>query len=157
MIAQGLEEGSYYSQGGPNYDAHRVTFRKLEGLPLYVTVGLSPLDYLAPWRQEVAKLAAIALLFLLASAGAAHLQYYSWRLREKDSEALVCQEALYHELVEDLPMLVVRYQPDTRIILPIGPMAILLGCPSSSCPGESAWSSFRKNRSSRPSWPALPP
>lgn len=136
MIAQGLEEGSYYSQGGPNYDAHRVTFRKLEGLPLYVTVGLSPLDYLAPWRQEVAKLAAIALLFLLASAGAAHLQYYSWRLREKDSEALVCQEALYRELVEDLPMLVVRYQPDTRIIFANRAYGDLVGVPVQQLPGR---------------------
>lgn len=136
MIAAGQSTGTYFSQGGPNYAEHMVTFHKLKGLPLYVTVGLSPRDYLAPWRQEALKLAAIALLFLFASVFSAHLQYRSWRLREKDSEALARQEALYHELVEDSPMLVVRYQPDTRIIFANRAYAEFLGVPAQALPGR---------------------
>ncbi|OMG56187.1 hypothetical protein BJN45_00705 [Azonexus hydrophilus] len=120
----------------PDHLERTVTFHKLQDLPLYISVGLSPSDYLQPWRDDSLKLAGIALLFLLASIYATHVQYRAWLNQQKTSEHIAHQEALYHELVEDTPMLVVRYLPDTRIIFGNTAYAAFLGVPASEITGK---------------------
>lgn len=94
---------------------HTVSFRKLENYPLYVSVGLSPADYLAAWRTDTLRMAILVVLFLLASLTAARIQYRAGQRQQEANATILQQKTLYHELVEDTPMLVVRYLPDTTI------------------------------------------
>jgi len=135
LFDSGKSQGTFRSTG-PDFQDHTITFRKLQDLPLYVSVALSPADYLQDWRNDSLKLAGIALLFLIASIYAAHVQYRSWHNRQKASEHIAHQEALYHELVEDTPMLVVRYLPDTQIIFANTAYADFLGVSASEIPGK---------------------
>ncbi|WP_306602979.1 diguanylate cyclase [Azonexus sp.] len=135
LFNAGASKGTFRSSG-PDFQNHTVTFHKLQDLPLYVSVGLSSTDYLKHWRNDSLKLLSIALLFLIASIYAAHVQYRAWQNSQKATEYIAHQEALYHELVEDTPMLVVRYLPDTRIIFGNAAYADFLGVPASEIPGK---------------------
>lgn len=135
LFDAGKTEGTFRS-GGAFFQDHTVTFHKLMDLPLYVTVGLSASDYLVHWRNDSLKLAGIVLLFLIASLYAGRVQYRAWLSQQKTNQLITHQEALYHELVEDTPMLVVRYLPDTRIIFANTAYAEFVGVPASEIPGK---------------------
>ncbi len=111
----GQTSGTFFTQAAPDHIARMISFRKLDGYPLYAFVGLAATDYLAPWRADSLRLAIMALLFLLGSLYAARIQYRALQRQEEAKAVIQRQEALYQELVEDTPMLVVRYLPDTTI------------------------------------------
>jgi diguanylate cyclase (GGDEF)-like protein/PAS domain S-box-containing protein len=111
----GKTAGTFYTPAGLDKQPRTVSFRKLGQFPLYITVVLSSDDYLAAWRSDANRLAIMAVLFLLGSLYAARTQYRAWQRQQASNEIIFRQEALYHELVEDTPLLVVRYLPDTAI------------------------------------------
>jgi diguanylate cyclase (GGDEF)-like protein/PAS domain S-box-containing protein len=115
LLDAGKTAGTYYARIDSRDLAHTITFRKLEDYPLYVSVGLSPADHLAAWRADTLRLAILSALFLLASLTAARIQYRAGQRQQEANATLLQQKTLYHELVEDTPMLVVRYLPDTTI------------------------------------------
>ncbi|MEW6163547.1 MAG: diguanylate cyclase [Pseudomonadota bacterium] len=115
LRAAGETSGTFFTRAGPGGLARMVSFRQLGELPFFVTVVLAAEDYLAPWRADARMLAILVALVLFASLYAARIQYRGWLAQEEANATIVLQEALYHELVEDAPMLVVRYQPDTTI------------------------------------------
>jgi diguanylate cyclase (GGDEF)-like protein/PAS domain S-box-containing protein len=111
----GTTDGTFYTRTGLDQKPRTVTLRKLGDVPLYITVVLAAEDYLADWRTDTHNLIFIVTLFLFASLYAGRAQYRSWLREQASNEQIIRQEALYHELVEDTPMLVVRYLPDTTI------------------------------------------
>lgn len=115
LLAAGKTAGTYFTRVGSGNTARTATFRKLGDYPLYTTVGVATTDYLAAWRSDTSRLAILVTLFLLASLYAAKIQYRSWQRRQEFNATLLRQEALYHELVEDTPVMVARYRPDTTI------------------------------------------
>lgn len=115
VAASGRQEGTFFTRHGSIDRPRTITVRKLDDHPLHVSVMLAATDYLAPWRADAWRMAALALLFLLASVYATHQQFRAGRRRQEAGEALARQEALYHELVENTPMMVVRYLPDSTI------------------------------------------
>ncbi len=135
LLNSGKSTGTFLSNG-PDPDKRTITFHKLHDLPLYVSVGLSRDDYLKHWHNDWGKLFGLALLFLIASIYAAYIQYRAWVNHQKAAEQIALQEALYHELVEDTPMLVVRYLPDTRIIFGNTAYADFIGMSASEIPGK---------------------
>ncbi len=115
LLEAGHTTGTYFLHADAGKVARISSFRKLTGYPLYVSVGLADADYLAAWRAETARLSLLVALFLLVSLYAAYLQHRAARRQHEANLALQQQEALYHELVEDTPVWVVRTQPDTTI------------------------------------------
>ena len=115
MSDAGKTTGTYFTNAGSGNMERTASFRKLGDYPLYTTVGLAVSDYLAAWRSDTNRLAILVALFLLASLYAARIHYRAWRHQQEFNATLLRQEALYHELVEDTPMLVARYRPDTTI------------------------------------------
>ena len=107
--------GTYSTRHGMGGKPRTVTLQKLGDYPLYINVVLASEDYLADWRGEAFKLGALALIFLFGSLYAARAQHRAWRRQQEAGAELARQEALYHELVENTPMMVVRYAPDTTI------------------------------------------
>lgn len=55
-------EGTFYDTNPADGIHRRLAYRKLDDFPLYVAVGLSTQDYLAPWRDEVIQLAGIVAI-----------------------------------------------------------------------------------------------
>lgn len=111
----GHTHGTFFTAASPDRVGRMVSFRKLANYPLYAFVGLAESDYLTPWRNDSRSLALLVVLFMVASATAARIQYRAWLRQAVDTATIRKQEALYHELVEDTPVLVVRYRPDTEI------------------------------------------
>lgn len=115
LLDAGKTAGTYEARIDNGGQAHTISFRKLEDYPLYVSIALSPDDYLAAWRNDTLRLAILVALFLLASLTAAGIQYRAGQRQQEANAAILQQKSLYHELVENTPMLVVRYLPDTTI------------------------------------------
>lgn len=115
LFAAEVTAGSYFTLTGTGNQPRTVAFRKLGDYPLYITVGMSATDYLAPWQADTLRLAVVVLLFLLSLLYAARIQWHAWQRQQADHERIRQQEALYHELVEDAPVLVTRHCPDTTI------------------------------------------
>ena len=112
----GERQGTYFTARSPDGVGRTVSFRKLGDYPLYAFAGMAEDDYLAGWRQVNAWLAGLVGLFLLVTVLATHVQYRAWQRQRQDQARLARQEALYHELVEDTPVLLLRYRPDTGIL-----------------------------------------
>lgn len=115
LFDAGRTSGTVSTRSGMGGQPYTVTLQKLGDYPLYVSVSLATADYLAAWRADALRFAIMVALFLLASLYAARIQYRAWLREQEANAAIVRQEALYHELVEDTPMLVARYLPDTAI------------------------------------------
>jgi len=115
LQAANQTRGTYSTAASPDQTARTLSFRKLADYPLYAFVGLAADDYLAPWRSDLRGMALLVLLFVVASVTAARIQFRGWLRQQHDTATIARQEALYHELVEDTPVMVVRYRPDTEI------------------------------------------
>jgi diguanylate cyclase (GGDEF)-like protein/PAS domain S-box-containing protein len=115
LIQAGQTTGTVYTLATPDHVARTLTFRKLENYPLYAFVGLATDDYLATWRHDAFGLGLTVVLFALASLYAARIQFHAWQRQLELNATVQRQEAIYHELVEDTPVMVLRYQPDTTI------------------------------------------
>jgi diguanylate cyclase (GGDEF)-like protein/PAS domain S-box-containing protein len=115
LLDAGRTHGTVFTRHGMGDKAYTVSMRKTGAYPFYVSVSLASADYLADWRADALTLAALALLFLAASVLAARTLRGAWRRQQEAGATIVRQEALYHELVENTPMMVVRYLPDTTI------------------------------------------
>ena len=81
IILGGKDAGTLDDNLGWDGTRRTVSFRRVEGFPLFVTVGLSPQDYLAAWRLEawrtwalVGVCALLTLVFLRVVGRAIRLQ-----------------------------------------------------------------------------------
>ena len=67
LIEAGQSSGTYRARAVLDNIERTYSYRKIDGYPLYVTVGLAADDYLAEWRASVVKLGAWTLLFFVAT------------------------------------------------------------------------------------------
>ena len=74
----------YQAISGPDGVARRFFFRKIDGMPLAVNVGLAEADFLAPWRDEAIKTVGLALAFTLVTILAAWSLRRNWRRLDDD-------------------------------------------------------------------------
>ncbi|WP_282810939.1 bifunctional diguanylate cyclase/phosphodiesterase [Thauera humireducens] len=84
IIASGVEAQSFYSARTADGVNRINAYRKLSLMPAFVVVGRGEDDYLAQWRDEVQKGAALAILFLVVTSLVAWLL---WRLIEANERA----------------------------------------------------------------------
>ena len=141
LLAAGKTQGSYFSSATPDKIDRMLSFRKLEHYPLFAFIGMAADDYLAPWRIDTQRLAILVLLFITGSAYAYRIQLRAWQRQQEDHATIERQEALYHELVEDTPVMVMRYQPDTSISFANTAFATFLGTSANALIGQR-WLDF---------------
>ncbi len=129
LFAAGKQHASYSAVS--TIDARRRVYslEKIGDYPVYVLVGLSEQDFLAPWRDEVRNAAIfLTLLFVLAGmllwgARASIRKQYQFTLQliTKDSAllhslaALEISEARMRTLTEGLPQMVWTATPALRV------------------------------------------
>jgi len=136
LLASGKSSGTYISRASPDKTERMLSFRKLEHFPIYAFVGMAAEDYLAPWRSDTQRLAILILLFITGSVYAYRNQHRAWLHQQADHATIERQEALYHELVEDTPVMVMRYQPDASISFANTAFAAFLGTSAGSLVGK---------------------
>jgi diguanylate cyclase (GGDEF)-like protein/PAS domain S-box-containing protein len=100
MLTTGLMSGTFKAAAPVDGIERTYTFRRFPHYPLYVNVGLATRDYLMKWREEVMKMSAAVLLFLLTSLLLCIL-HCKYRNREKAAfDALVRQETKFRTVAD---------------------------------------------------------
>ena len=79
LLQSGVASGTYATAEAFDRVPRTYSFRKLEGFPLYVIVGLSSGEYLAPWRTMLARTEAALAAFLLITLTMAWLLHQRWQ------------------------------------------------------------------------------
>ncbi len=87
FVRSGKASATVLTCAGEDTVCRDYTFRKLSGLPLYITIGSSPDDYLSHWRKEALTLILIMLVFSIVTIAFSRLFKKIWR-----KEQLVTQE-----------------------------------------------------------------
>ena len=87
IVAAETKDSFYQARSGTDGQMRYYHLRKVGAFPLYCIVGLSTLDMLAGWWQEVWIMASLAGLFLVVSGSGAWLFFRSWRQREQMANA----------------------------------------------------------------------
>ncbi len=100
ILQSGAGFREYHAGSGVD-GIERIFFpRRLRNAPLWVNVGVADEDYLAAWRRQVAQMAVLAGLFLLATVLATWLVYRGWRSHAAAAEAMARQEAVHTRALE---------------------------------------------------------
>jgi PAS domain S-box-containing protein len=100
MVAAGNTAGTFTGLSGNDTTTRTYSYRKIGAHPLYISVGLSPEDYLAEWRYVVAQQAALAVFFALITFLAAWLIYRIWKRQANAVEALARHEAKFRTVAD---------------------------------------------------------
>lgn len=87
LLDSGQESGTFFTPTSWDNTQKVVSFKKISGYPLYINVGLDTQDYLAKWRDDVAKMSVFAALFVLLTITMSRVIYIKWR-----DEKLVAEE-----------------------------------------------------------------
>ena len=100
LVQNGQTAGTYQAHAPLDNVDRSYSFRKIEGQPFYIIVGLSDIDYLSGWRKEFAQLSAFVGLFCLITFLSAWRFYSDWKLRTSATMDLVQQELKYRTVAD---------------------------------------------------------
>jgi len=107
--------GSFKGSGLTDGTSRSISYRRVAGMPLVVTVARDPVEFLAGWKNNALyySLAAAGLNLLIAGFGLGLAR--QWRLRA-DSEQSLRDSLEQHQLVtENVPALIVQVGGDGHI------------------------------------------
>jgi diguanylate cyclase (GGDEF)-like protein len=116
-IDAGESQGQERFQAVTDGELRIYGFRKLEGYPFYVVVGLSEHSVLQGWRQAAAVV--LALLFVLGLVLlAALVRMARLQLQRQAAEQQVQQTYdLLHDAINSIPVGITIYGPDDRLVM----------------------------------------
>jgi signal transduction histidine kinase len=92
-LASRPDAGSYFAKTALDQIERANAYRRLEGYPLLVLVGLGTADFLAPWRSEVAVVVALCILTGALLFGSTWLILRTRRREQESRLALQASEA----------------------------------------------------------------
>lgn len=95
LLSSNVGETTYHARSGIDGVTRTFSFRRIDGYPLYLVVGLADEDYLAEWQRNSLRLVGLAGLFVASSLLAAAYINRSWRQNQADHERLILQEEEY--------------------------------------------------------------
>jgi len=109
--------GSYLGSNliGGDGDLRRVTYRKISGLPLVVSISRPEVEILALWRKGAWQYgaAAAALNFMIIALG--FMLARQWRLREQSQRATAAALAQARQVTDIVPAAIISVGPDLKI------------------------------------------
>jgi diguanylate cyclase (GGDEF)-like protein/PAS domain S-box-containing protein len=100
LIQTNSASGTYQTHSAVDGIVRTFSYRRVDGHPLFIIVGLANEDYLAEWHNEAAKQAALAALFALITFLAAWQIYRSWKRKINLVDTLFRQEAKFHTVAD---------------------------------------------------------
>ncbi|MFA7243223.1 MAG: PAS domain S-box protein [Sulfuricellaceae bacterium] len=100
MVQAGRKAGTYRALSTVDGVERTFSYRRIGVHPLLIVVGLASDDYLAEWRIDAAKLAALAAFFALVTLMSAWLVHRAWKRQTDATEALTRQEAKFRTVAD---------------------------------------------------------
>ncbi|QPK64859.1 PAS domain S-box protein [Methylomonas sp. LL1] len=100
LLDAGQTSGTFYSSQSFDHVARVVSYRAISPHPLFVSVGLAKLDYLAAWKNEVLQLSGLVLLFMLISGAGTGLIARAWKRQLDVIEHLAREEEKFHTIAD---------------------------------------------------------
>lgn len=100
-IGAGVQSDTFFTSTSTDGTPRLVSYRKVGRLPLYISVGLSPRDYLAPWGGDLVETSALVMLFVLVTLGLSRAIYLrSLRQLEAEEELQSAKDELEKRVCE---------------------------------------------------------
>jgi two-component system, cell cycle sensor histidine kinase and response regulator CckA len=97
----GETSGTFYTSTSSDNTERLVSYRKIAAYPLYLSVALSPGDYLAPWWRDLTRISVLVGLFVMVTLLLSRLVFQRWRReREAEKALLDSKEELERRVVE---------------------------------------------------------
>ncbi len=103
LFEAGQTSGTFFTPASWDNIAKVVSYRKIANYPLYVNVGIATEDYLAEWRDEIAKMFILVALFFLVVLCLAWLLYRYITERKQAEEELRQRTEELEMLMETTP------------------------------------------------------
>lgn len=88
LVQAGHNAGSFIATYPFDHIKRTISFRKTPDYPLYIIVGMATVDYLAEWRTDATKMAALGLFFTLVTLLLSVLIYRAGKRQLAAIEAL---------------------------------------------------------------------
>jgi PAS domain S-box-containing protein len=107
-------QGSFEGPGLIDGTVRQVNYRKIEGLPLVVSIAQAKADFLAGWQSNAAIYGTIALALNLLIVGFGVLLARQWRLRETSEGTLGETVERYRVITDNLPALIIQVDDEMR-------------------------------------------
>ncbi|MCE1203427.1 MAG: PAS domain S-box protein [Holophagaceae bacterium] len=114
ILASGAQQQTYFAEI-PFDKAKRVlTFRRIQGLPMFVVAALAEDDYLAQWRVGRKRILIGLGLALLGFSASGFILRRLWLNREHGNQALAESEEKFRSLAESSTDYIMRYDRHHR-------------------------------------------
>ena len=97
LVASGLQSSHFHTLNTPDGMERSYAFRRLEGLPLILTVGMAPEDYLQAWQVETRNTILLLLSFFVSTLVLVWLIRHYWLAQDE-------QEKFLRSLIEAIPI-----------------------------------------------------
>ena len=97
LLGQGRSSGTYRATSVLDGQTRTFAYQQIGNYPLYVAVGLSPIDYLAPWYSEVW----VDSLFLAVMFGGCLCSFVLLRRAWRRQESAITALTVYRAELED--------------------------------------------------------
>ncbi len=115
LIQAGNETGTYRVHGVLDNIERTYSYRKMDGYPLYVTVGFAADEYLAEWRNFAVKLGMLLVLFISLSSMSAWFFYRGEKRRAESARALQVLNRDFLTLLENTTDFIYFKDKDSRL------------------------------------------
>ena len=100
LIAAGQKSGTYNAVYPVDNIERTYTYRKIFSYPLYINVGLAPIDYLDEWWEDIGRMLLIAALFFITTLIASRLIYRGWNRKKIAIQELARQEVKFRTIAD---------------------------------------------------------
>ncbi|WP_316231822.1 hybrid sensor histidine kinase/response regulator [Bradyrhizobium sp. SZCCHNR1051] len=107
--------GNFEGSGMTDGTSRSISYRRVAGLPLVVTVARDPVEYLAGWKHNALYYSAIAAGLNLLISGFGLVLARQWRLRAASEQALRDNFEQHLLVTENVPALIVQVGADGDI------------------------------------------
>jgi PAS domain S-box-containing protein len=103
LLASGVDSEGFHTRNAPDGFERSYAFRRVNGLPLVVTVGMAPEDYLDNWHQEVRLAGFLMAIFFGITLTAAYLLYRFGQRQARTAVELLEAESRFRRYIENAP------------------------------------------------------
>jgi PAS domain S-box-containing protein len=128
LLDSGLASGQFHVKKAPDGMERTYAFRRLEGMPFALAVGMAPDDYLANWRHQLIMVCMLLAAFACVTTLAAWLMGGFWRRQQADADSLLASEARFRSYIVDSPLAIFIINEKGRYLDGNPAACAMLGC-----------------------------